>query len=128
MTDAKYRTITMTDRPPVRICEGDWPVIAKSATWEGEVKFQAPRQWNLTVRQNRDDGRTIVYAVFRSELQGERDYAAGELLSPPEGTVITEDAWFIHHDLVAAIYRVADGCGGKQLAEACIADLPAQDL
>ena len=128
MTEAKHRTITLTDRPPVRIREDAWPVIARASDWDGEFEFQANRKWTIIVRQNRDDGRTIVYGVSESQYPGEMDRAAGELLNPPDGTVITDDAWFLHDDLVSTIHRVAERCGCSMIADKCIADLPAQDL
>ena len=128
MTEAKYRTITLTDRPPVRIREDAWPIIARASDWEGEFEFQANRKWTIIVRQNREDGRTIVYGLSESEYPGEMNLRCGELLTPPEGTVIVEEAWFLHDDLVGAIHRVAERCGCSCIADACIADLPAQEL
>lgn len=128
MTEAKHRTITLTDRPPVRIREDAWPVVARASDWDGEFEFQSHRKWTIIVRQNRGDGRTIVYGVFETDWPGEMSLRGGELLTPPEGTVISEEAWFLHDDLVGAIHRVAERCGCSCIADACIADLPAQDL
>lgn len=128
MTEAKHRTITLTDRPPVRIREDAWPVIARASDWDGEVECQSHRKWTIIVRQNREDGRTIVYGVFETHWPKEMDLRCGELLTPPEGTVIAEEAWFLHDDLASAIHRVAERCGCSRIADACIADLPAQDL
>lgn len=128
--DSKTRTITLTDRPPVKIREDDWPRIAKGAysRHDSEYESQANRQWrvNLCVRQHAD-GRAIVYGVYdyTTRWQWERGFAAraGVLLEP--------DA-----DLVAAIRGV-----GETITEAsgsydyvseavreCIADLPAEEL
>lgn len=110
----KTRVITLTGRAPVRIVEADWPLIARASDHDGYVASQADRTWTLRVRQH-DDGRTIVYGVYSTSWQGERDEAAGELLDAGE-------------DIPAAIHRVAESCGCERLVAACIADLPAEVL
>lgn len=127
-TDAKYRTITLTDRPPVRIREDQWPVEA-SATfhdYEGQYDFQSFRNWRgwLTVRLHAD-GRRIVYAryAYETAYQGERDseVRSGVLL----------DASASGDDVIRAIHRVnsirPDWCRNDLAAE-CIADLPTEEL
>lgn len=133
-TEKKYRTITLTDRPPVRFADRDWPVIANSHyhEWDGEFQPQANREWRGYVRvRQHADGRSIVYAWawHTTALRGGRGYQqhAGELLEPGA-------------DLVSAIHRVhntinvvyEEGCSiherWRLLAAECIADLPAEDL
>lgn len=127
-TESKTRTITLTDRAPVKIREQDWPEIASAKDWDNEHEFQANRRWNLRVRQNHQDGRTIVYGTYSSQYQGERGAAAGEILSPPEGAKIKADDWLIWDEIPAAIKRVARLCGCEQIGDECIADLPAQEI
>jgi hypothetical protein len=55
----KYRTITLTNRAPVRIVEEDWPIIA-----EGHCGNETS-ECNIEVRVRRHcDGRAITHANF----------------------------------------------------------------
>lgn len=130
-TDApKLRTITLTGRPPVKIDERDWPVIAR-ASWsehDNEFEFQANRKSRrvLVVRRH-EDGRTIVYGrdTYDSAFSDDRDH------DYRRGALIVAAA-----DLCAAIALVAeelgDAAGARrewaELAQECIADLPAERL
>lgn len=133
---AKTRTITLTDAPPVKIREDEWPVIAHGqyTDHDGEVEYQANRKWRADIRVRRHaDCRMIVYGVYDYDTEFQRERAittrAGELLEPGA-------------DPVAAIRAV-----GATLAESteeagyagfrshisaavrdCIADLPAVEL
>lgn len=134
MTDTnepKRRTITLTDRAPVRIVESDWPTLASGTfAWhDNEYRFQANRTRDIFVKvRQHADGRTIVYAGYdtSSSWQGEADakHRTGELLE-------------VGADIVAALRRVADEltsrAGGhedeiRDCMNDCIADLPAVDL
>lgn len=127
-TTPKMRTITLTDRAPVRIVEDQWPEIASACDWDNAHECQANRRWQLRVRQNKQDGRTIVYGTYSTQWQNERAAAAGELLTPPEGSVISETDWLIWDEIPAAIKRVAANCGCERIADECIAGLPAESL
>lgn len=107
-------TITLTDRAPVTIVKADWPIVATAKDWDNEHECQANRTWRLTVRQHAD-GRAIVYGVYDSAWQHERDLRAGQLCDA--------DA-----NLAAAIREVASDCGCERIVPACIADLPAEVL
>ena len=120
-------TIILTDQPPVRIRESEWPVIAHAHS------PMAIRHWraDLRVRQHAD-GRAIVYGVYRhiTVFPGEHNFTAHA------GVLVPKDA-----DLVAAIRTV-----GLELARAtreaghdysahiqaavrdCIEGLPAREL
>lgn len=124
----KTRTITLTDRPPVKICEDEWPIIAVGKDWDNQHESQANRTWQIRVRQNEKDGRTIVYGSYSTQFQGERGAAAGELLTPPSGAQIKDDDWYVWDEIPAAIKRVAANCGCERVADECIADLPAQEI
>lgn len=124
MTDQpKTRTITLTDRAPVRIVEAEWPVIAagKDHDWDGEHLSQATRQTESAIRvRQHADGRAIVYAVVRhtTQWQGERstEARAGEVLAAGD-------------DVPAAIRRVGVAAAvADHVIAACIADLPPVDL
>ncbi len=115
-TDTKptTRTITLTDRPPVKIKDEDWPVIAESKWFGGQYDFQANRDGWLKVRQHAD-GRTIVYGAYDTKFQTESSLRGGELLA--------KDA-----DIAAAINRVAETVRAEECAPECIADLPAEEI
>lgn len=115
----KVRTVTLTGKPPVRVREDLWPVIASARRHDGQVECQANHLWHLTVRQHAD-GRTLVYG---SEDRGNggvyRGYEAayaGEMLEPGS-------------DIASAIIRVGeDARCSKAMQDECVADLPAVDL
>jgi len=68
-TAPKYRTITLSDRAPVKIVEADWPEIASGKSWGSQRESQANRRWSLRVRQHKSDGRTIVYGTYTSHCR-----------------------------------------------------------
>lgn len=113
-TAIKTRTITLTDRPPVKINEAEWPVIAKGDWHEGRIAAQANRSGWLRVRRHAD-GRAIVYGAYSTQWGGERDRRGGELLD--------KDA-----DVAAAINRVAESVNAEECAADCIADLPPEEI
>ena len=143
------RTITLSDRPPVSIEEGDWTVIAKASdsSHDGQVECQANRKssWSIRVREHNGNGKVIVSAVYdySSNWQNSRNYSAkhGELIvattpSPhaPDGRL-----WVDPGEIVAAIKRVCermaececaddDAVLWRTLCDECIADLPAEDM
>lgn len=117
--EKKKRTITLTNRAPVRIVEDDWPIIAMDTGYTGRVEAQANEEWALRVRQHAD-GRSIVYGVRDrgpgGMAAGYKGSRSGELLKPGA-------------DIVAALHRVAEACSiPEDCIEGCIADLPAEDL
>ncbi len=113
--ETKTRTITLTGRPPVKIREDEWPIVASAKAWDNQYEFQANRTWRLTVRQHAD-GRAIVYGVCTSQWEGEHERRGGEILDAGA-------------DLAAAIVRVgADTQMPENIVRDCIANLPAEDL
>lgn len=128
------RTITLTNRPPVRIDEDAWPVLAQSSysDWVNQFKFQANRTWDGSIRvRQHADGRAIVYATCThdSAFQGERGFSqrAGELLDKGSDAAAIIDA--IHR-----VHGSIDGDEGgratewRLLAAECIANLPPEQL
>ena len=125
------RTITLTDRRPVRINDEQWPIIAQAtgdsycgndygrrnqALSQGECD-----EYSLRVRQH-DDGRTIVYGVLSAAIAawgapaGGTDMRGGELLEAGD-------------DIVRAIRRVGESCNlPAEVIRECISDLPAEEL
>jgi hypothetical protein len=109
-------TITLTDRNPVTIDKATWGVIASARDYDGQHESQANRTWRLTVRQHDDDGRTLVYGVHSTAFQNEYDRRAGQLVTVAEA-------------IPGAIRSVCAAIGADpRLADACIADLPAEEI
>jgi hypothetical protein len=109
MSDHEYLTITMTGRRPVWIKLDNWPILTS-----GQGKTTG-REYRITVRQHAD-GRTIVYGVYNTRWQGERDIRAGVILAAGD-------------DIIAAIDEVAGTIGaGTPCVQECIQGLPAENL
>jgi hypothetical protein len=113
-TESKTRTITLTDRPPVKIRDDEWPLIAEGHWYDSPHKHQANRECHIRVRQH-EDGRAIVYAQYDTAYQGERGQRAGAVLTADE-------------DIAAAIRRVGETGNCQQCIDYCIADLPAEEI
>lgn len=124
------RTITLTNHPPVKINDDEWPCIAVATfkNYDGQYESQANRTWSgyLRVRQHAD-GRALIYGryTFDSNFQNERsiDLKAGELTAPGATSA----------DIVDTIRRVhtrinVDSVDWSRLADECIANLPAQEI
>lgn len=103
----KARTITLSDRAPIRIDEAEWPTIARAATIVDGVGC------TIHVRQHADR-RTIVYGVLGTESPRRAGYLLLGGYSPL--------------DLAARIRDVAVTLGHRSLADQCIADLPAERI
>jgi hypothetical protein len=128
----KMRTITLTGRPPVRIREDAWPIIAHGhyLAYDGQIECQSSCTITIDICvRAHADGRHIVYGtyIYETRWQGERGCAhkAGVLCLP---------GW----DVVGAIRDVGDALsasaddGQEDAVDAtvrdCIADLPAEDV
>jgi hypothetical protein len=75
----RTRTVTLTDRPPVRILETDWPVIARAATPWGRADTRG------VYARRHADGRVLVYAVAGHLDPDSKPRRAGYLLDVPVG-------------------------------------------
>lgn len=126
---SKMRTITLTNRQPVKINEDNWPVLAqaKEKKWDNTYESQANQTWNWSIRvRQHEDGRAIVYATYEhtTNWQGARgtEDKQGDYLSHKGVT---------HDEICRAIINVCnrmEGEGWEKLADACIADMPAEEL
>ena len=128
ITKPKTRTITLTGRPPVRVSEDKWGLIA-CAAWDSggaldrSMHYQAKSrgeldECTLRVRENEEKTRWIVYGTYSLGLNNSRDglSSAGELIDDRD-------------DIPSAIERVGKMLGAKpQLIASCIANLPAIEL
>lgn len=122
-TESKSRTITLTDRNPVKIREDEWPQIASGDERPGSFANGTPKpdyetdRYTIRVRQHAD-GRVLVYGVVDAATAWTRteDWRGGELLAKGG-------------DIAAAIKRVGkDGEMPESVIRACVADLPAEEL
>lgn len=130
------RTITLTDRRPVRIDEDEWPVIASASDsdHDNQYEFQANRKskWGVTVRRH-EDGRVIVYATYShySAYQGEGGHGnkRGELLAASCTDQDVIDAINrVCEDVAAAPHHEDDAGRWAGLADECIADLDPEEI
>jgi hypothetical protein len=133
---SETRTITLTNRPPVKIDEDNWPVVASASDKEYDNQYESQAnqisKWNITVRKH-DDGRAIVYATYSysSNWANSRDYSAkhGVLLAMDCTPAEIIDAINFVSDMVAACEcDGADAARWTTLANECIADMPAEEL
>lgn len=137
MTTTKI-TITMSDRAPVSIDPEEWPTIASTEAHDGQVRVQANTEWSITVREHKD-GRRIVSGLSERGSGGKpagwRGARAGYLVAPvdslrqppsdPDGPLRAQpDA----DGTVRAIRRVGGVIGRADLADDCIAELPAEEI
>jgi hypothetical protein len=130
-TENKTRTITLSGRPPVKIKEDDWPVIAHGS-WsdhDNQYEFQANRKWNLDIRvRQHEDGRAIVYGIYSHETHFQNESDAYY----KEGVLLDADA----EDIAGAIDRVGDllmlrGVEAehvKDVVAETISELPAEEI
>jgi hypothetical protein len=130
-TATKYRTITLTDRPPAKIREDLWPTIAEAHgdSYDGSDYArhqQAVRQgevddYLLRVRQHAD-GRTLVYGVLDAAISAWHAPAGGEYIRG--GELLDSGA-----DVSAAIRRVGEYCHlPDSVIRDCVASLPAVEI
>lgn len=129
-TETKTRTITLTGRPPVKIREDQWPIIACGSYeyYDNQHRFQANRTTDLDIRvRQHADGRAIVYGVYQYDtvFQHERNvvHRVGYVLEPGED--IIEAIQRVGRDLID---RDVDAAIVRDVIDECIADLPAVEL
>lgn len=131
-TEHKTRTVTLTGRSPVKIVERDWPTIASASGDSFGASDYCRRQqalargevdtYSIRVRRHADN-RTLVYGVLDAAIAEWHQPAAGH--SKRGGYLIPT---YETARVVAAIDQVAQELGLLDLASACIADLPAEEI
>lgn len=127
--------IKLSDRAPVAIAKGDWPVVAEASWHEGEHESQANRKCWIKVREHRD-GRRVAYGQYITLFRGERNKHAGFVVPASQlnemrdagdgGPLVTSGP--DEEETVRAIRRVAGVLGMPDLGDECIGDLPAEEL
>ena len=128
--ETKKRTITLTDRAPVKIQEEEWPIIAHGhhKDFDGQYEFQSNRTTELNIRVRRhEDGRVIVYGVYSysTNWQGENGHTARTGYVIDDRETLIESIKQVGSDLET---RGVDNEVVRIVVDACIADLPAEDL
>jgi hypothetical protein len=146
-TKTKTRTITLTGRPPVRICEAEWPICASAEGHSGRSDGREDEcdEYSIRVRQHAD-GRTLVYGVLSAAIKewgqpaGGESHRGGVLLAAPsadapgrwdwEGTIGDAPVTIVIWPAISeAIRQIGEECGIPDATiRACIADLPAEDI
>lgn len=131
--ESRQRTITLTDRPPVRIREDQWPEIAHGrwADHDGQIYDQANRTYRLDIRvRQHTDGRAIVYGVYDYDTLFQHEssevHRVGLLLDP--GADIPQAIKEIAYQLIQLISDDEIHRHVRDAADECIGDLPVQDL
>ena len=113
--ETEYLTVTLTNHPPIRIQKDEWPILAEAYWYDESTEKESKECKRLIVRQH-NDGRAIVYGIYTTTLQGERNRRRGVLVFPGS-------------ELVWPIYQVSAAMKfGSDFAEDCIANLPTQVL
>jgi hypothetical protein len=128
-------TITLSDRPPVRIDPEQWPVVASADERPGSFVNGTPKpdyetdHYAIKVREHAD-GRRIVYGSCDAATAwtGSRDAKAGYLLAPPQPLGHRDGTSDRDDETIRAIRRVAGAIGNSELGEECVHDLPPTDL
>lgn len=128
----KKLTITLSDRPPVRINAQDWPSIGEAGWFNGKVESQANEVASIRVRQHAD-GRTLVYGTRDRGPGGMpieyRGVAAGYLLDDGRALPGESKRGPVESEaIVRAIRRVAGVLDLPMLADECIANLPPEEI
>jgi hypothetical protein len=121
------RFITLYDRPPVKIDEDAWPIIASTVAFDDErVPAQANREWHLKIRQEKRvfarAPRYIVYGVYTSAFEHEADRRGGFLVDEPQRDKVMPT-------VVRAVWDLVERLGFEaRLGDEVIAALPAEEL
>lgn len=138
-TTKKTVTVNMSDRAPIKVDAEAWPKIACADWYSGAIECQANEVAYIRVREHRD-GRRIVYGDRDrgpgGQYAGYRGAHAGYLVEavPAEGMRQPDDGGPVvstqpdDTGTVRAIRRVAGVIDKTDLADECIADLPAQEF
>jgi hypothetical protein len=122
-------TITLTGRAPIKIDTDEWPILASAKWHDGQVECQANRTRKLIVREHQD-GRVVVYGIYDTQWQSESGRRRGEYLADCRDDL---NSPIVNGDraqkIVDAIHKVSEDLDFNiDLAEECIADLPAEDI
>jgi hypothetical protein len=127
-TETQRIEITMSERRPLKIDPEQWPIVAQAHRHDGQVECQANTVWRIYVREHAD-GRRLVYGWMDRGPGGKpigwRGATGGFLVDPDlsVGAVAPNEA-----ETIRAIRRIGGIVNDDQLADECIADLPAEEV
>jgi hypothetical protein len=135
MTTTDKIKITMSERRPLSVDKKEWPLIARADWYDGHIKCQANTVRTIRVLQHAD-GRRIVYGVQEAgnggQFAGTRNHEGGFLVPASEEFATAGDGPLSHapdeEETVRAIRRVGGIVGDAELADECIASLPAESI
>lgn len=127
-TEKKTIRLTMSERRPLSVDPGEWPIIARADWHNGQIECQANTVRKIRVRQHAD-GRRIVYGLQEAggggQFVGTRNPEGGFLVAAvARGNISVPD----EDETVRAIRRVGGIIDDAALADECIADLPAEEV
>jgi hypothetical protein len=118
--------ITMSERRPLKIDETQWPIVACASWFSGRIECQANYVRWIKVREHAD-GRRIVYGVYQRGPGGApiefRGATGGFLVDASNSLIKCDEA-----ETIRACRRIGGIIGDDQLADECIADLPAEEV
>jgi len=131
-TKKLVRTITLTDRAPVKIVDDEWSIIAGDSDHDGQVESQANHIWWIKVRQHAD-GRRIVYGRLGEGCGGAHigwhGWAGGYLIRGIQDPRASTGVMMPDDDgTIDAIHQIAEGIEHPEMAARVIADLPAEAI
>jgi hypothetical protein len=125
--EAKMRTITLTDRAPVRIREDEWPEIARGDFSDGN---HLDEYWKIYIRvRKHQDGRVIVYGTYDASTSFDRDqhHRVGVVVGPADASV----GHYIKLVASQMVDRVQDSqqhWNIRKVADDTVASLPVEDI
>lgn len=131
--EPKYRTITLTDRSPVKIREDQWPVIAHGSyeQFDNQHRFQANRITDIDIRVRvHQDGRAIVYGIYdyTSRFQNEVSLVVKTGRLCEIGADLPAAILAVGQELIDRLEDRADSATVRDVVAECIAELPAEEL
>jgi len=121
------RYITLFDRPPVKIDEESWPIVASADDCDDRPHpFQANREWIIKIRQEERvfarAPRYLVYGVYTTRFESENDRRGGYLVDEPQRDKVMSR-------VVQAVWDLIERLGfDTQLGNEAIAELPPEEL
>jgi hypothetical protein len=129
----KRRTITLTNRAPIRIVEDDWPVIAQG-TYDNDVPSGSPYvegSIDIRVRQHRD-GRIIIHAKYNYKDQVDEKNSqmvrVGRYLDDPDDQGLWDNIIAVGEELHVRILNEHMREFVVRAVDACFAQLPAVEM
>jgi hypothetical protein len=126
--------ITLTNAPPIRIREDEWPVLAESCyQWHDGIAQHATRAVDIDIRiREHADGRLLVYGVYdfdttRQEEKGVVTRAGKFFEAGADQVAAINEVGAILEAQVADV-RPEDAANVRVAVDCCISNLPMMDV